>query len=250
MRILFCTAMAIVLAAPAVRAEEQPGGIDWQRRVIRTKGQAAPNQNAPNVAAARLGAEKAAKMDAQRNILETLKGVQITGAKTAADALTDPGVSSRVAGIIKGFKVVDTRYFSDGGVEVDVEMPLDGLVEALVPGAGGKAEAAPGKGATGLVVDARELDFVPALAPRVLDEAGAEIYGPGTADRTQARHGLAGYTRELQAATSDVRVGGSPVVVKALRLAGNPSEVVVSVEDGRRAREAFLAAGNVVFVTR
>ncbi len=50
------------------------GEINWGEQVIRATGSGAPNPDAPNVAAARLGAERAAKADALRNILETVKG--------------------------------------------------------------------------------------------------------------------------------------------------------------------------------
>lgn len=253
MRAFVCVvafAASALVAAPSAQAEAQSGAIDWQRRVIRCKGQAAPDVNAANVAQARIGAERAAKADAMRNILETLKGVQVTGAKTGADALTDPGVSSRVQGTLRHFNVVDTRYFSDGGVEVDVEMPLDGLIDALVPPANAPRKAAADKAAsTGLVVDARGVKARPALAPRVLDEKGDEVYGPASVDREKARNGLAAFASDVDAAKTDARVAGSPLVIKAIALAqGSVSDVVISNEDAAKARQARLSEGNVVFV--
>lgn len=251
----FLSALALALSPALVFAEVQAAGVDWQRRVIRVTGQAAPDQNAPNIAAARLGAERAAKMDAMRNIVETLKGVQVTGAKTGADALTDPGVSAKVTGLIRNFTVVDKRYYSDGAVELDVEMPLDGLVSTLVPRANpganpGAANAREGAKPSGLVVDARGVDFVPALAPRVVDEDGKEIYGLSVVDPAVAKNGLAAYAADVDAARKDARVTAEAVVVKAVALASNRSEVVLSADDARKARELSLASGNVVFVTK
>jgi hypothetical protein len=183
-----------------------------------------------------------------RNILETLKGVQISGGKTAADAMQDSGVESKVKGIIKGFKVTDTRYFSDGGVEVDVEMPLDGLVAALVPEGGQPATAGT---STGVVVDAHQLAVKPALAPRIVDEAGNEVYGPAKADPDKAKSGLAAYSKDVASAQKDPRVGAQPAVVKAIGLAnGSTSDVVISNDDAKKARDAKLAEGNVVFVVQ
>lgn len=245
------SALAVVLTPVLAFADVQAAGVDWQRRVIRVTGQAAPDQNAPNISAARLGAERAAKMDAMRNIVETLKGVQVTGAKTGADALTDPGVSSKVTGMVRNFTVVDKRYYSDGAVELDVEMPLDGLVGTLVPRSGdGVSKATTGVKKGGLVVDARGVDFVPALAPRVVDEDGKEIYGPSVADPAVAKNGLAAYAADVDAARKDARVTAEAVVVKAVALASNRSEVVLSADDARKARELSLASGNVVFVTK
>jgi hypothetical protein len=244
--------LALVALTPALaRAEIQDGAIDWQRRVIRTKGAAAPNPNAPNVAAARIGAERAAKADALRNILETLKGVQVSGGKTAGDLMTDPGTASKVQGTVKGFKVVDTRYFSDGGVEVDVEMPLDGLVDALVPGRGTRKAEDAGSGPSGLVIDARALALAPAIAPRVFDEDGNELYGPASVEAGRTPGGLAAYVKDLDGARKDARVGEKPLVVKALALGkGSSSDVVLSRDDAKRAREARVSEGNVVFVVQ
>jgi hypothetical protein len=243
-------ALALVVAAPAVvRAEAQAGAIDWNTRTIKCKGQASPNPNATTISQARIGAERAAKLDAMRNILETLKGVQVSGGKTAADAMQDSGVESKVKGIIKNFVVKDTRYFSDGGVEVDVEMPLDGLVAALVP-EGGQAVATAGS-STGVVVDAHALKVSPALAPRIVDESGNEVYGPAKADPDKAKSGLAAYSKDVATAEKDPRVGSQPAVVTAIGLAnGSKSDVVISNDDARKARDAKLAEGNVVFVVQ
>jgi len=64
--------IAALAAAPTLA--QGKGEIDWNRRVLIGHGQGAPDLNAPSVAVARLGAERAAKLDAFRNALESLKG--------------------------------------------------------------------------------------------------------------------------------------------------------------------------------
>lgn len=232
--------LALVTLVPALAvAEAQAGAVDWQKRVVKCKGMAAPRDDASNIAAARIGAERAARIDAQRNLIETLKGVQISGGKTVADALQDPGGSARIQGTLRDFKVTDTRYFSDGGVEVDVEMPLAGLIEQLAPAAPGKKADEAKPSSSGVVVDTRGLKVAPAMAPRIVDEDGHQIYGPATA----------GYAKDVDAARNDPRVAGNPVVVRAVRLAqGSLSDVVISREDASKAKDARLADGSVVFV--
>lgn len=251
---LSMAALAAVLSLTAptfARAEQQEGAINWQTRTVKCKGQAAPSPNAVNPAQARIGAERAAKADAMRNIIETLKGVQVSGGKTVADSMKDSGVSAKVNGAIKNFKVTDTRYFDDGGVEVDVEMPLDGLIETLVPAGKKKADAASESTNSGLVVDASSLKVSPALAPRILDEAGQEVYGPASVNTEKAKQGLAAYVKDLEAAKKEARVGSTPAVVKAVALAkGSTTDIVISNEDAKKARGAQLAEGNVVFVTQ
>lgn len=254
------TLMAVALAlAPVSLALAEPGSVDWQRKVVRCSGSGAPNLRDAqgNVAVARIGAERAAKLDAIRNCLEAVKGVRISGAATVGGAMAgDPALRSRVEGVVKGFKVVDKpRYFSDGGVEMDVEVPLEGVAEAVLPPAqdtGGRPAPAPGAG-TGLIVDARGKGAAPGLAPRILDENGQEVYSAGTVTpEARKSRGPVAYARDPDQARKDLaeRIGDRPVVLRALRAAG--ADVVIANDDAdalRKTPPAFLAEGRVVIVT-
>ena len=90
-------------------------------------------------------------------------------------------VKGRVEGVVKGFKVVKKRYFSDQGVEMDVEVPLSGIAQAVLdpaaPAVNALASAKTTDGRyTGLLVDARGLGVMPVLAPRLLDASGKVLY--------------------------------------------------------------------------
>jgi len=124
-------ALVVCLAAVPSFAETK-GEIDWNRRVLVGHGQGAPDLNAPSVAVARLGAERAAKLDAYRNALETLKGMRVQSGGTLGAVLqNDATLTSRVDGQLKGVKPVKTHYYSDGGVSLDIEVPLDELPKEL-----------------------------------------------------------------------------------------------------------------------
>jgi hypothetical protein len=268
MRIVLAVALAHVaaaaLAAPGP-ARAAPGAVDWQRSVVRCTGSGAANLRdaGGNPAVARIGAERAAKLDALRSCLETLKGVQLESGRTVGGALqADAALSGKVEGLVRGFRVVGKpRYFSDGGVELDVEVPLEGaLSDALLPraepreagGAAARAARAEGEAAgTALVVDARGQKVVPALAPRILDESGKELYGPGSLrEKGRQAGGAAAYAPDLEAAraTLKARLGTHPLVVKAVRAEG--SDLVVSSADAARlgGNPAFLAEGKVVIL--
>jgi hypothetical protein len=265
MRFALALAAAVTFAALPAQARAE-SGVDWQRKVVKCTGSGAANLRdaGGNPAVARIGAEKAAKLDALRNCLEAVKGVQLDSGHTVGNALaSDQGLSGRVQGIVKGFKIVGApRYFSDGGVEMDVEVPLEGaLSDALLPKPEKKGEATPeptptkgegGQAGTSLVVDARGQKVVPALAPRILDEAGHEIYGParlGEAGRKAG--GAAAYANDLAAAkaTFKDRIGEKPVVVKAVRTEG--ADLVISSADaaGLAGKDlTFLADAKVVIL--
>jgi hypothetical protein len=231
--------------------------VDWQRRVITARGQGAPDLQAPSPAAARIGAERAAQLDAFRNILETLKGVDVKGGQTVGQMISSDGaLKASVEGVVRNFKVTDRKYFSDGGVELTVEMALDGkLAELLLPA----NQAQPAKMAqgnkevgSGLVIVAKGLKVAPALAPRILDESGREIYGPGSVQPGALReNGIAGYLTSEDAAEHSARVGGHPLTVKALKAQG--SDVVISAADAAKLTDAqsnlgFLSEGKVIIV--
>ncbi len=259
-------ALALAVAAawtglPAgARAES---GVDWQRKVVKCTGSGAANLRdaGGNPAVARIGAEKAAKLDALRNCMEALKGVQLESGKTVGGALaSDQTLTGQVQGLVKGFKVVGApRYFSDGGVELDVELPLEGAMsDALLPKPDPKDEpkAEPKRKSesapvgTSLVVDARGQKLVPALAPRIVDEGGKVVYGPATlGEKGRKAGGTFAYANDLSAAQRSMkdRLGEQPFVVKAVRAQG--ADLVISTADATTLTSGdapFLAEGRVV----
>jgi hypothetical protein len=136
LRKLAVTAIAALAlaAAPGARAAgDQTGQIDWTRRVIKARGVGAPVLDSGSISSARLKAEGAAKADAARNLLEVLQGVELTsGDKLGTMLQSDTTLVAKVRGSIVGMKVVDKHYFSDTGVSVDVEVPLDKLPPELL----------------------------------------------------------------------------------------------------------------------
>jgi hypothetical protein len=248
MRLLLVVALAATLPAAALGAS---GAVDWQKRVARCTGSGAANLKdaAGNPAVARIGAEKAARLDALRNCLEVMKGVTVNGSQTVGTAIgADNAVKGSVEGAVKGFRTVATRYFSDGGVEIDVEVPLDAVGEAVLP----KAAASPAStGPTSLVVDASGLKVAPALAPRLLDEGGKELYGPSAVgDAARRAGGVAAYARSLDAARRELasRLGDRPLVVKAVRAEGTDLVLPADAAAAIAARPPFLAEGRVVII--
>lgn len=256
MRVVASIAAALLLPSMALAAEAALG-IDWQAKVIRVKGSGAPDtQKAANVAVARLNAERAAKMDAYRNAVEQLKGVQVTSGSAAGALLDDAVTRARVESLIRGAKLTDTKYFEDGGVDVFLEIPLDALAAELVPAGDGKKAAAVGAASwTGLVVDARGAKVAPALAPKLVDEGGKELYSSQWVTKDALRErGVAGYRKDLDSAKGEAaRVGANPLVVKAVKAVG-VSDLALAGTDAEKLRDpktnvSFLAEGRVIIVT-
>ena len=283
--------MCIILVLPVllfgqgyVQQVGSNGSVNWTQQVIRCTGIGAPNPDAP-MAAQRSGALRAAKLDALRNLLETVKGITLSS-ETVVDGamLTSDVIRTRVEGALRGFRVVDTRYMSSQDVEVDVEVPLAGIVlDALLPhNFGGGAlmtggqllcptcgQAWPagksvptgvtliqvGEGgmtasssvSTGLIVDATGLGARPAMAPVILDENGEEVYGSKYVSREYATDiGMVGYEKDINRARYNERVADNPMVVKGIKVSGtNKTDIIISLAD---ATKIHNAASNMNFL--
>ena len=235
------------------------GEINWSKKTVTATGSGAATMK-DNVAQSRLMAERAAKLDALRNILETIQGIQITGGRNAGDIMSNGEVKSRITGMAQGFKVVDTKYYSDGSVDVIVAMPIDeNLTNALVekPKASGKSPRKVNtegpESFTGLVVNARGLGLTPSMSPRVVDESGKEVYGAEVvSEKGLQQGGIASYAKTDDQAKE--RTGAKPMVMKALRLAEkSKTDIVIANGDADKLRDpntnlSFLADGKVVIL--
>ena len=218
------------------------GKVDWTTGVITAVGIGAPPASPANPAQARAMAERAAQVVAYRNLLEAVKGVRVDSTTTVENFIvTSDVVRTQVSGFVQGATVMDKKYMSDGSVEVTVGMKLTGaLADALLPAtlpekpAGlGAAPGGAGQVYTGLIVDARGLGVRPAMAPKVLNEEGKEVYGSAWINRDWAvREGMAGYLKDPAQAQTNPRVTDKPLLVKAIKASGEGrTDVVISNAD-------------------
>lgn len=234
------------------------GEINWSKKTVTATGSGAANLKDGPVAVARLNAERAAKLDALRNILETLQGVQVDGKRNIGDMMSNGTIRTKVQGMAQGFKVVDTRYYSDGSVDVVVSMPIDQNLTSALDVADGKKKkvnTAGAKSITGLVVNAKGLGAMPSISPRLVDEKGNEVYGASmVSEKGMQQGGIASYVSDVGEAKNAELVGASPLVVKALRISDKAkTDIVISNADADKLRDkgtnqSFLADAKVVIV--
>jgi len=238
------------------------GKINWSEGYIEAVGIGAPPERYIGKPQARPMALRAAKVDAYRNLLETTQGVRVDSTTVVKDFTVESDViNAAVQGLVKGAKVVNQDYLSDGTVEVTLRMPMaGGFAEVIIPKALEKKPEAPptappagpapsGDVFTGMVVDARGLQARPAMAPKVLDENGKEVYGSMNVDKEFAvQQGMSGYARDLTAAQSNPRVTNNPVSVKGVKIEGpGRADIVISNADADKIRGA---ADNMTFLKK
>lgn len=247
------------------------GNVNWTKGTIQGKGIGAPPEKYYGKPNARPMAIRAAKVVALRNILETVNGVRIDSETIVKDFAVDSDVvRSQVQGVVRGARQVKVEYMSDGTVEVIMEISMYGDFASAVlpqdvgampaaamdtPSTGTPAATAGGGTYTGLVIDARGLGVRPAMAPKVLDESGQEVYGSAFVSREYAvQQGMTGYAKEVSGAKSNQRVTDNPVVVKALRTDGpGKCNLVISNMDASMLRgaadtQSFLEKCRVMIV--
>jgi hypothetical protein len=108
------------------------GEINWTQGKVTAKGSGVP-QTGVTPSQARIMAERAARADALRNLLEAVKGVRVD-AETTVESFTTKSdrVMTRVSGIVIGAREVGKRYLGDGSVEITMEINLTGELLAVM----------------------------------------------------------------------------------------------------------------------
>jgi hypothetical protein len=259
---------------------------------------------------ARLMALRAAKIDAQRNLLEVINGVRVTAGTTVKDMMLESDIiGTRVKGMLQGsFETDSSVAFEDGSWVASVKMAvcmdksdalcrakptLASITQPSLVGAPAEArysvsdlpavaaavlekidapqnapesanaapvqaaatpvpaEDAVANRATGLILDARALNYTPMLDVRVRTGSGKELYGPGHVPMgSDWLHWAPSIVSANEMA--DI-VGDAPLVMTPDSL-GEATELVISDNDAIKLFTSntlngdFLAAGKVVIV--
>ncbi|MEE9934964.1 MAG: LPP20 family lipoprotein, partial [Deltaproteobacteria bacterium] len=110
------------------------GMVNYEDGYIEAVGTGAPPEQYYGKPQARPMALRAAQVDAYRNLLETVQGVQIDSKTTIKDFVVESDtINTAINGMVKGAQIVKKEYMSDGTVEVTVRMPLSGVAKAILP---------------------------------------------------------------------------------------------------------------------
>ena len=246
------------------------GSINYASRTIQATGIGFIPTNVINAGQARRSAMRIAKQDALRQLIEIVNGVNVTSETTVSGAMFDDMIKTQVQGAIRGArKVGEPKYLSDTSVEVVYEVNMSNISRALLP----MAEKAPvityesvksagtistgvstqdgsvvsptSGGVTGIIIDGSGLGLRPAMSPRILNQSGTILYGPGQYDRDYAAaNGVVGYAKTLEQAKTDARVQGNPLVLRGASASGTAkTDVIISNVDAGKLVSASRSAG-------
>lgn len=241
------------------------GSVDWTAGLVTATGLGAPPPHAVNPAQARAMAKRAAYIVATRNLLEVVKGVRVDSATLVENFMvTSDVIKTEVSGFVKGAQIMQEKAHPDGSVEVLVGVRLSGdMASTLLPKETGGGVPLPvipdqpssGSVFTGLIVDARGTGVRPAMAPKIRNEEGREVYGSAFVGRQYAiEQGMVGYLKDVGAAQGNPRVTDRPLLVKAVKADGpNKTDLVIRNSDaqilhGMKEHLSFLEKARVMVV--
>ena len=247
------------------------GSVNYGDRTIQAVGIGFIPENVINAGQARRSAMRIAKQDALRQLIEIVNGVNVTSETTVSGSMFDDVIKTQVQGAIRGARRIgEPKYLSDTSVEITYEVKMADISRVLLPMADkaptlnygdvvlgnsvseatttAEATTEPSTksgGVTGIIIDGTGLGLRPAMAPRILNQSGSVVYGPGQYSRDYAAsNGVVGYSKSLDKAKEDPRVQGNPLVIRASSTSGaSAADMVVSNADAGKIARADGTAG-------
>jgi hypothetical protein len=241
------------------------GHIDWSTGFIYAKGTGIPGDGLEATASARRSMVRA-DSNTLGNLFQAIQRVRINSQVFVSDLVEENQmIRDQLWGMVRQAQAVKREYRSDGTVETTLAMDMKGGFAQLslpreikpVPEIktipqerqGDKKTTVQGSPAahTGLILDARGIQAVAAMSPRIVDENGKEIYGPAYASREFAvQQGMAAFQTDIDAAKNNPRVLGNPLTVKCLSAGGKmPCDFVISNADASRIQSV---SGNLLLL--
>lgn len=246
---------------------KENGEIDWGTGMLTATGKAVIDKEIKNPAQARLMAERAATVVAQRNLLELIKEVRVTSETVVENMMLESDVIiSRVDGVVKGAKPIGKPKYDEDVVEVTLQVPLyaqNGIGDAIT-GASAISSLPEELGMTqelqefinqysSIVFDTRGTNFKPSLFPKIYDKSGNLVfdpqryYDPNNPYMQRAVY----YLKKLEELANLPGVKDNPYVIKALETLHG--DIVISNEDAQKigwlssAYKKLVSAGKFIF---
>jgi len=252
------------------------GRIDWTEGIVTAVGIGVPPEEPSGIAGAsevKARVLSSAHYNARRNLFDLLTAVRIDTNTLVKDMVSHtPEAETKLREMAAEADEVEVggEAVTEGAIAVRLQMSLYAgfaqmvLPQGIIPIDAVKSVQTPSTVAeetveqvifTGLVVDARNITANPALAPRIVDENGQEVYGAAFASRDFAvQYGMSSYVNNIDEIKGSYRLGERPLIIKGINTIGpGHSDIVIGNASAVKLRKfsehlAFLRECRVVIV--
>ncbi len=233
------------------------GFIDYSNRVIVSRGTASISQNEETrngfkMIEKNLKISKGkAKVQARENMMGLIKIVNFDGRTVGEIMYDDPLTQRRVETLIgSAYQQGEIEYLERQEVAIALAVKMSGLAEILVDAGGHLNEnmshstflmtknATPkSERISGVIIDARNIYHIPAMVPKVFNEEDKLVYGPRHYTRSRSiNRGPMGYAHNIDDGNVRRRVGGNPIIIKAMN-SEDSTNLTISNADSERVRD-------------
>ncbi len=205
------------------------GTVNWETRYITARG--IVDNPSQGMALSRRGAI----VDAQRNLLEIIKGVRINSETVVSDRMVSEIIRTQVEGTLKNSEIVNEEW--DGNIyEITMRVPMGRIVKIFKKpdnvGLFNKKIGEPKK-YTSLVIDARGLDLTPAIFINIYNKSGEGVCGP--------IHPVYRVSVKDIEDIDEERIGSNPLRIMASGTIGSHDvDIIINDEDAQNVVENIL----------
>ncbi len=217
-------AIVLIQAAGIVEATDN-GEINWSEGYVLARGYGVfdPKMGKPEDI---LKARRVATVVAQRNLLETIKGVHVNSTTVVEDyMLKSDLVITHVEGVVKNARIVGEKVDRENGiVEVELMAPLQEVAKPILREIGKEKEKSgkktekevSGKIPSAVVLDASGTDLKPSMLPRIYDENGnlildlSDLIDPNNPKTMK----IMKFVNDLNQILQDPELKDNPLVIK------------------------------------
>jgi len=189
---------------------------------------------------------------ARENLLDLVKLVNFdsrtVGELMRVDYLTENRIRSLVE---SAYQQGEIEYLEKKEVVIALAVKMSGLAEILIDASGylnenisettflmTKNSVPKSERISGIVIDARNIYHVPAMVPKVFNEADKLVYGPRHYTRSRSvNRGPIGYAHSIEDGNVARRVGSNPIFIEAVS-SDDTVNLTVSNFDADKIRDA------------
>jgi hypothetical protein len=176
-----------------------------------------------------------------------VRAIPVTSSHDLGD-IAEEETGLEVSRRVDRWVVVENRYFASGRVELVAQLSLQDMLKTWL---GGLPEPEPdprGGGPSGLILDARGLDFTPVYAPRIRTSEGEMLFTSGLSAEAAAQVSPVVYVVDA-AHEATLRAGDKPSFARVHAV--SDGDLIVEGKDAaaiRRVSRSRLGQGRVVVV--